>query len=101
MLISYLSNRLVVKPEAQTPPSPSHNKTSGREKVAFASASLSGASPCLTHSQLLEYATAPALSRTVLDARCESVGWNPFVGCAFALAASAGIRSSLASCLVQ
>ncbi len=52
LILSILNTltRLVVMPEAQTPPTPT---TKSREdRVTFA-VSLSGASPCLTHLQLL------------------------------------------------
>ncbi len=86
--------RLVVMPEAQTPPTPGvlAPKTVGRV-CGIAQRS----QPLLDALAFTFYATAPALSRTVLDARCKSVGWTPFAGCAFALAASAEIRLPLAS----
>lgn len=90
----FSSYRLVVKPEAQTPPTPG---AFAPKKVGRVCGIAQRSQPLLDALAFTFYATAPALSRTVLDARCKSVGWTPFAGCAFALAASAEIRSPVAS----
>jgi hypothetical protein len=87
-------NRLVVMHERKRPLPPANE----RQKVGCVCMSRS-AEParCLTHLQQFDTPRPPRSAELFRDARCKSVGWTPFAGCAFALAASAEIRLPLAS----
>lgn len=94
MLISSHQNRLVVKPERRRPLPPARQRRNGRERLRHRSAE-----PAVTWTHLQQLGTPrPPRSAELFEMRDASPwGGHPVAGCAFALAASAGILSPVAS----